>query len=142
MSVVAADVVAAARVYLGVRFVHQGRNRAGLDCAGLVIRAGLDLGLPVTDVRDYGRLPRGDRMREHLRQQCVELPPGAEPAPGLVAMLRFDAEPQHLAVVADHPHGLALVHALAQVRKVAEHRLDATWRARIVALYALPGVTY
>lgn len=137
-----ADVAAMARSYLGVRFVHQGRSRAGLDCAGLVVRVAQDLGLSEFDWRGYGRLPDGDRMREVMQAQCVELKPDAAPSLGLVALMRFDAEPQHLAIVVDHPHGLGIVHALMQERKVAEHRLDAKWAQRIVALYELPGVQY
>lgn len=136
------DVAATARRYLGVRFQHQGRSLAGMDCAGLVVRVAQDLGLTAFDWRAYGRLPAGDLMREVMRGQCVELRPGTAPALGLVAMMRFDAEPQHLAIVVDHPQGLGLVHALMAERKVAEHRLDATWRQRIVALYELPRVQY
>lgn len=141
-AVTPADVAATARAYLGVRFVHQGRSRAGMDCAGLVVRVAQDLGLSEFDWRGYGRLPEADRMREVMQSQCVELKPGTAPSLGLVALMRFEAEPQHLAIVVDHPHGLGVVHALMAERKVAEHRLDATWSQRIVALYELPGVQY
>ncbi len=138
----AAEVVATARSYKGVRFQHQGRTRLGMDCAGLVVRVVHDLDLSTFDTRDYGKLPSGDRMRQVMREQCIELPPGADLVPGLVALMRFDAEPMHVAIVCDHPHGLGLVHALAASRKVTEHRLDQSWRNRVVGLYALPGVAY
>ena len=141
-TVTPADVVATARQYLGVRCRHQGRSLAGMDCAGLVVRVGHDLGLPIVDWRAYGRLPEADRFREVVRSQCRELPAGTAPALGLPAMMRFEAEPQHVAIVGDHPHGLSLIHALMAERKVTEHRLDATWRQRIVSLYELPGVQY
>lgn len=141
-TVTPADVAATARQYIGVRFQHQGRSRAGMDCAGLVVRVALDLGLPATDWKGYGRLPRADQMRGLLRSQCVELPLDTIPSPGHLAMMRFDAEPQHLAIVVEHPQGLGLIHALMHERKVAEHRLDAGWLQRIVALYELPGVQY
>ena len=141
-TVTPADVAATARQYLGVRFQHQGRSRAGMDCAGLVVRVALDLGLPVMDWQGYGRLPRADRMRVMVSAQCVELAPHTPPSSGHLAMMRFEAEPQHLAIVVDHPQGLGLIHALMHERKVAEHRLDARWLQRIVALYELPGVQY
>ena len=81
-------------------------------------------------------------MRDILREQCIELPPGTAPAIGHIALMRFNAEPQHLAIVVDHPHGLGLVHALMRERKVTEHRLDAYWQQCIVALYELPLVRY
>ena len=134
------DVVAAARGFLGVRWHHQGRSSAGLDCAGLVIAVAHVLGLSAFDTRDYGRLPSGQRMREILDAHCARAP---ALQPGVVALMRFEADPQHLAIVADYVYGgLSLVHALMTERRVCEHRLDTHWRARIVALYALPGVAY
>lgn len=136
------QVVAATRAYLGVRWHHQGRGRAGMDCAGLVVCVAHDLGLSEFDTRDYGRVPNGDTMRQVLREHCIELPANAL-APGLVVLMRFDADPQHMGIVADYVHGgFSIVHALAQQRRVVEHRLDQLWLNRIVALYALPGVEY
>jgi cell wall-associated NlpC family hydrolase len=39
------QIVEEARKYLGVRFRHQGRTVAGIDCAGLILNVGNDLGL-------------------------------------------------------------------------------------------------
>lgn len=137
-----ADVVTAARSYIGVRWHHQGRSRAGVDCAGLVVCIAHDLALSDFDTRDYGRLPAADAMRQVMRAHCTERPSDAL-APGLVALMRFESEPQHLSIVADYLHGgHSIVHALAQSRRVVEHRLDDLWRSRIVALYALPSVEY
>lgn len=140
-SVTADDVVRAARAYLGVRWVHQGRSVRGLDCIGLVMRVARDLALSDFETRDYGRIPDGRRLREGMREHCIELPAGTEPAHGMVALMSFEADPQHLAIVADYVHGgCSLVHALALERRVVEHRLDQVWANRIVALYRLPGV--
>ncbi len=136
-----ADVARAARNYLGVRWLHQGRTRQGLDCAGLVVRAAQDLGLPVNDVGGYSRIPNGGQMRAVMQAQCIELPPATAPRAGLIALMRFELEPQHVAIIATHPFGgLSLVHALTHERRVCEHRLDRAWLSRFVALYALPGV--
>jgi hypothetical protein len=136
------QVVAAARSYIGTRWHHQGRNRAGLDCVGLIVCVAHDLGVSDFDSRDYGRLPSADALREGLRAHCIELPVAAL-APGLLALMRFEREPQHLAFTADYLYGgLSIVHALAQSRRVVEQRLDDLWRGRIVALYQMPGVEY
>ncbi len=139
--VTAADVERAGRSYLGVRWLHQGRTRQGLDCAGLVIRVAHDLGLTGFDTCDYARIPSGGQMRATMQAQCIELPPETEPRAGLVALMRFAREPQHVAIIATHPQGgLSLLHALTFERRVCEHRLDRAWQNRFVALYALPGV--
>lgn len=134
-----AQVVAAARGYLGVRWHHQGRSRAGLDCIGLVVRVAHDLGLSEFDVAGYGRNPDSDRLRAGLREHCVER--FGSPEVGMVALMRFDIAPQHLAFVVPYEHGgLGLVHALVTARRVVEHRLDVVNLARIGGLFDLPGV--
>lgn len=129
--------VAAARRYLGVRWLHQGRNRQhGLDCAGLIVAAMDDLRKPVVDLPAYGREPWRDGLRRAV-EATFGPPLAREPQPGDVLLMRFATEPQHLAIVGDYVHGgLSLIHSYADVRKVVEHRLDDAWRARIVAVYA------
>lgn len=139
MMVAPASVVAQARRYLGVRFAHQGRSLAGMDCAGLVVRVTADLGVPVGDLAGYGRTPHGGRLQAHMDAQGL---PSTDAAPGMVALMRFESEPQHVAVIGDHPDGLSIIHALASSRQVVEHRLDPVWLSRIVAVYRIPGVEY
>lgn len=143
MTVTVEQLIATARSYTGVRWHHQGRSRAGLDCAGLVICVAHDLGLSEFDVTGYGTMPDGS-MSELLRQHCRIQPPGATPRVGHVAEIRFNAEPQHMGLIVPyHLGGMALLHAMSlHPRKVAEHRLDDLWARRIVALYELPGVEY
>ena len=43
------DVVKAARMFLGVRYMHQGRTGAGLDCIGLPVVVRQVLRLPALD---------------------------------------------------------------------------------------------
>lgn len=49
--------VEVARSYLGVKWKHQGRSRAGVDCVGLVIIALHDCGIPINARANYGRTP-------------------------------------------------------------------------------------
>lgn len=132
-----ADVVAAARSYKGVRWHHQGRNRAGLDCVGLVIVVAQDLGLSTYNPQDYGRIPDCVQMRAQLAQH---LDPRATPEPGDVILLRYERYPLHLGIASELDGELAIVHAFANLRRVVEHRLDAFWRARIVSAYAFRGL--
>lgn len=133
------DVVATARGWLGVPFLHQGRSRSGVDCAGLVICVGRELGELATDfdVNGYRRSPDGSMLRE-CDARLVAI---SAPEPGAVAMMRFSEEPQHLAFVVPYRHGgFAILHALQKSGRVVEHRLDPLWRGRIVRLFRFPGV--
>lgn len=133
-----AEIVAAARSYLGVRWHHQGRNRAGLDCIGLVIAVAKDLGLSDYDINGYARIPDGKTLRATMCEQMDVLK--REPLPGDVLLFAFQRNPLHTAIVTDAPIGLGMIHAFANKRMVVEHRLDEVWRSRIVCAFGYRGV--
>lgn len=133
------DVVVVARTWIGVPWHHQGRSRAGIDCAGYCQQMSVDLEQTDFDSADYGRYPTNDHMRAVLREHAIERT--GEPLVGMVALMSFGALPRHMGVLVPYRHGgLALVHALASVGKVVEHRLSPEWRSRIVGLFDFPGV--
>lgn len=132
------DIVSAARRYLGVRYLHQGRTRQGIDCAGLVMLVARDCDIPACDVMGYGRVPDGSSLRATLDQQAS---PVEQYQPGDILLLRFRRDPQHLAIVTDHPHGLGMIHSYQGAGRVVEHRIDEQWAARVVAAYSYQGVS-
>lgn len=127
------EVIEQARKYLGVRFHHQGRNSAGLDCAGLVVRVAHDLELSSFDSRDYGREPNAGMLKSVMESNMDRV---RKYVPGDVVLMRFNKEPQHLAIVTE----LGIIHAYAQARKVVEHSLDTVWLSRIIAAYSFRGL--
>ena len=133
------DVVAAARAWVGVPFLHQGRSRtAGVDCAGLVICIARELNLVEQDfdITGYRPQPNGT-MQPLCREHLVE----DTPRPGNIFVMRFDTDPQHMGFFVPYRHGgLGVIHAIAARKRVVEHRLDAIWSKRIVASYRFPGV--
>jgi NlpC/P60 family putative phage cell wall peptidase len=143
-----AEVIAEARRWIGTRWRHQGRTEGGLDCVGLLIVVARSLNLIDQSALDeadrvasgYSRYPRGDALRRTLLQhlQPVEI---ARPAD--ILLFRIDAEPQHLAIAAEHPSStLSMIHSYAlRPHRVIETILDDTWRRRLVAAFALPGVS-
>lgn len=139
---VRAAIVTAARACLGTRFRHQGRAPGrGLDCVGLVAVVGRTLGLVDYDVIDYGRLPNEARLRAHIEAAGFQpVDPEAARA-GDVALMRFTRAAQHVGILTGQsPKGRTLIHAWMQAGRVVEHRLDPSWRARILSVYSFPGV--
>lgn len=130
--------VAAARAYLGVPFRHQGRNRHGLDCLGLLVCVARDCdlrrgGRPLCswDMTDYGHLPDETRLRNGLAQVMCPVQTQAV-RPGDILQFRVDGAARHLGIAGDYAgSGLSLIHAYAPARRVVEHRLDASWQAAI-----------
>lgn len=127
------QIVDESRTHLGVRWVHQGRSRAGVDCIGLVIRVAHALGLSTFDIADYSRQPDPSMMRRLLGEH---MEPVSQPQIGDVLLMKFEREPQHVAIVTDR----GIIHAYAQARRVVEHRLDSLWKSRIVRAYQFKGI--
>jgi len=142
----ALNVVAEARAWVGTPYQHQQRLRGvAVDCVGLVIGVARALGLcaPVFDFSGYGATPDGRSLLAecdaHMDRVAL-----ADIAPGHIVVLRYERDPQHMAIVADYLHGgLSMVHALGTVDgkgKVLEQRLAPEIMARLVQAYALRGV--
>jgi cell wall-associated NlpC family hydrolase len=141
----AAQIVAIARELLGTRYAHQGRlSGVAVDCAGVPVHVWNRLGLPLAADHpvNYGRLPVPNEMRAQLDKHLVRVA-RADMQVGDVAWIKFQQEPQHLAIVGDYRYGgFSLIHSYngSGLMEVVEHRLDETWAKRIVAVWRFPGV--
>lgn len=149
-----AEVVAEARLWLGTPYHHQAAVQGvGCDCIGLIRGVCQRLGTVPLDVMalpgvdrftGYGVLPNGRKMREacDLYMRAIET---SSVQPGDVLLLRFQLDPQHMAIVGDYLHGgLSIIHALGTVDgkgKVIEQRLSTETLRRLVQAYAMPGIT-
>ncbi len=112
--------VDAARTFEGVRFLHRGRDRQGLDCAGLVWAAYAACGLELPDYRLYGPEPHRDGLVLHVAAalgEAVQVAP-VRPLgllPGDVLVMRYFREPHHMGIVGERLYGseraLTLLHA-------------------------------
>lgn len=132
MTVRAEYLVDVARTWLGTPFVHQGRNRHGVDCIGFVCSVFGELGedsllqrLP----RDYARQPKAELL-EGLREVAVE---ETTPQPGLIALLSWPGakHPSHVAIVT----GRTLIHCYQHAGKVVEHGFRGNWLSRTHSLW-------
>ncbi len=141
-----ADIVQEARGWLGTPYHHQARVKGvGVDCGGLVIGIGRALGLCPADfdIGGYSRQPDGTSLMAHcsIWMRQIEL---AAMAPGDVVVMRFERDPNHLAVLGDYRHGgLSVIHALGTrdgKGRVVEHRLDPASPHRLVAAFRLAEV--
>jgi cell wall-associated NlpC family hydrolase len=138
--VTGADIVAAARGWMGVRWKHHGRSREGVDCCGLIIMVAKELGYFDFDVTDYGRVATDESMREYARLHFDEISAN-DLKPGDVLILRFDPN-RHMAFVGGYPGGgLSLIHAYSRApHKVVEARLDDNWRRLILGAFRFRGL--
>lgn len=127
----------AARSYLDVPFRHQGRDRTGLDCIGLAIRAAQDVGISVIDDTTYKVVPNPTKMLAHLMAHCQEIQRN-EITVGTLLWIRFDSDPQHVALVTD----AGMIHSYSTIGRVVEHGIGPAWKKRIVKAFHVRGLIY
>ena len=151
MGAQATDVVTEARGWIGTRWHHQASVKGvGVDCAGLVLGVGLNLGLFSVDLvldgpetRElfaYGREPTSTQSLAGCQAFLSPIDFDALQL-GDVVLLTFNGQASHLAILGDYPSGgHSLIHAYAQARRVVENRFDESWVNRFASAWRYPGI--
>lgn len=140
------DIVETVRNYKDTPFAHMQRTPGiGLDCAGVLICAGRDLGLvaPDFDVPPYTQQPDGHSMLEWLQAFMGAQVSRANMQVGDAVVIRTDVDPQHLGVLGDYPYGgFSIIHAAnnATPPRVLEQRLMWARNQGFVAAFRFPGI--
>ncbi len=133
-------IVDEARTWLGVKWVHQGRTRLGIDCAGLIVLVAKALDLSDYDSVAYHRTAVSTNFLNHFAPN-MDSKPILDALPGDVLLFRDSAFPCHSAIVGTLHGGPSIIHAHALRRMVVEERLDqGDWLDRRVACFAFRGV--
>lgn len=133
-----ADVITVARDWLDVRWLHQGRNRAGIDCAGLLIQIHIALNLPVEDKTGYKRTPNAVDFLNHIRRQTTFCP---IPQMGSIAVFRQNVMPCHTGIFAEKDGVLTIIHADAAQGKVVEEPFIHDWPQLLVEARNFNGLS-
>jgi cell wall-associated NlpC family hydrolase len=145
-----------AREYLRTPFRDHGRRKGqGVDCVGIVLCVGEELGLCYKDGRqirhddflDYGRFPVLDQMKKEAHK-VFELKI-ARPAtialahlePGDILIMRAPHQVHHMAIVTRLQGRPGMIHAYGSMGKVAEHIISEQWLRRIEGVFSYSGVT-
>ena len=132
------QVIAQAREWLGVRFVHQGRSRHGCDClgfpSGVLGELGCTVGLEYLPI-NYARAPQGEVLAT-LSNVTREIPL----QPAALVLIRWPKSefPSHAGIFT----GENLIHSYQTVGKVVEHGYREPWIKLTASFWALPEVKY
>lgn len=135
-------IVQEARAWIGTPFRRKGRVKYhGCDCVGLALCVMRDLGIVDWTKEDWANIypdqPLNDLVLEICRERLKEKP-ADEMLPGDLLVFRVPNHPCHVGIVSD----AGMIHAYAGYpRRVVEHAIDETWRARIEGCFELPGVS-
>lgn len=124
--------IAALRTYIGVKWRHQGRTKAGVDCVGLLVCAAADLGITLPDDQNYGMRPGSSRIIKHVLDQCLEIEPVDMKTGDILLVTVQGEDPQHIMIMTGPNQ---VLHASARHRKVVEHGLDEETRRLICKVF-------
>jgi hypothetical protein len=134
------QIIEVARSWLGTKWVHQGRSRAGVDCVGLLIAVGDALGVHYEDKLGYGRHALSHDFMHHLHRFVVRAPFDAY-RPGLIGVFAEKVFPCHVGIFAEKQGHLTLISSRADRRAVVEeYYTDNDRILRLVEVLALPGM--
>lgn len=131
-----AEIVAASRSYLDVRYRHQGRTRDGVDCVGLLVAIAHDLGIEIPYSTNYSHKPDLQVFAEGVLLYCDAIPL-ADKGAGDVVLFRLPEERWHTGILTDQD---SLLHASARDHKVVEHRLAGTIGTHLKKAFRFKGV--
>lgn len=133
-------ILACARSWIGTRYQHLGRRKrtsdslGAVDCGGLILGVGHELGFLDTFIDDYSKFPN----EEWVKAMCSDfLDPllFSEMLPGDILLLKWGRSAAHLGILGCYQGNYTLIHAHAQSRSVVEQRLEEEWKERIVGSY-------
>lgn len=138
-----ADIVAAAREWLGTPYQHQAsRKGQGTDCLGLVRGVWRDvIGSEPQDVPpytpDWAELAGSDQLLDAARGHLTEVSLGAASISDvLLFRMGLGCPAKHCAIISDEGR---IIHAYWG-RSVCETRLVPWWTRRICGAFSFPGL--
>lgn len=129
------SMAACARMLLGIPFLHRGRSRRGLDCAGVVwlsrkMAYGID-----DDDRGYPRRPTSRMLMEKMLRHGVRVAVSAI-RPDDVVVLRFASFATHLGVLTTS----SVIHSVPGFGVIETSRESLAAEGKILAAFRLVRV--
>lgn len=127
------QIVALMRTYLGVPWRHQGRSRHSIDCVGLPIVVGRELGLhDYDDSVNYRRMSSGSDLTQVFEKHCNRIADMSDLLPGDIMIFRDSVYPQHVGMMSSKTN---VIHATVHKGRVVEEPLAGELRSKLLRGY-------
>lgn len=130
-----------ARSMIDTPFIHQGRDRNGIDCIGLIVYA---MDYPIAKVPAYPRDPFKSELETAMTAAFGEPllcdPTLDELQEGDIVVMQYKGPIRHVGIIANHEHHagyLSLIHTDSNLDKVTEHIIDFKWLRRFKKVWRL-----
>ncbi len=128
-----AKIVELARTYLGVRWRHQGRTHTSIDCVGIPIVVGRELGLhDYDDSFNYSRKSTGPELMRVFDKHCARIKDLAELDAGDIVIFKDLLFAQHVGIMSGKDK---VIHATVHKGRVVEEGLVGDLRSKLLRGY-------
>jgi len=125
-----------AKEYIGTPFMHQGRVKgSGVDCLGLLLCVGRELGIYNKEWLDYSKTPDSDVMLDVMRND-VEEKEIKDMQHGDIMLFNVAGACQHLGFYCIENGLEYIIHAYQPVGKVVQHGFDNKWSKRVYKVFS------
>ena len=134
------EIVLEAQSWIGIPWRHQGRLRSGIDCAGLIVVIGRDLGLTTYDPTGYPRRPDGTFVKEFRFALKEKRPLDAQVGDVMIfSQLNY---PCHCGILSEYMEQPSVIHSHATRGKVIEETLEQAMNmiGKPIFCFEYPGV--
>ena len=126
--------------YIGLPFHEHGRDRAGLDCWGLVrlvMAEQFNIALP-SHAHEYHRTTEVDKISALIEREAVKwkIVGAGQEICGDVIVLRVRGKPMHVGMVLGDRH---MLHIERGINSVIERYSGPQWAERIAGFYRYKG---
>jgi cell wall-associated NlpC family hydrolase len=134
------DFFLAARSLIGVPWLYRGRSRQGVDCGGMLILMGKELGIIAPDYdRVYDPQSSYLGLHETLAEFAFGLPENEPHKEGDIWTYSFAGD-MHAHCAVFSPSENLVIHAYPVVQAVAEHTATGKWVKRVHRRYRVRGL--
>ncbi|MGB8700787.1 MAG: NlpC/P60 family protein [Thermosynechococcaceae cyanobacterium] len=139
-----ADFLENAKEWLDVPYHHQGKIRAGADCAGWIIGCAAEVGinLDYLDVPNRPRIADGEKLLARVQEYCEPY----ERSLGALLLFKVDKFPHHFGIHIGWERDYEfMLHSCNSQRKVVKTAINNNqdWGgSKLLGCYKLPGFDY
>jgi len=130
------DIINEAKKYLNTPFLHQGRNKNGLDCLGLILIVLKNLNLYDKEHKDYSFDVDGNSFYSKLKSNLREIPYN-ELKNGDIILFNIAGNPQHVGFYYKENNREMIIHSYNSIGKVVTHELSFKWKRRIYSCFTI-----
>ncbi len=134
------QIVEAAREYINVPWQHQGRNKFGIDCVGLLVLVAKDIGLNPLDITTYSQYYNPEVLISAFIKNGCRKVIKTKAESGDMILINIGKAPMHVGILSMKGEVRHIIHAYRPAGKVREEEVYPMLEKRFRFGFTYPGL--